>query len=60
MFVANSLTGVTLEAVTGGSGEEKLKVGKADALMGSEIGRRSGSSATWREKRKKKFNKKNI
>lgn len=56
LFVTVSLTGVTagilgvelieVEVVTGGSGEEKLKVGKADVLMGSEMVGRSGTSAT--------------
>lgn len=56
LFVTVSLTEVTagilgvelieVEVVTGGSGEEKLKVGKADVLMGSEMVGRSGTSAT--------------
>lgn len=52
-FVTVSLarvTGVTLGAVllvvTGGRGEMKLKLGKADLQMGSEMVGRSGTSAT--------------
>lgn len=46
-----SLEGVTLgvvvmEVVRGGRGEVKLKVGKAEVLMGSEMVGRSGTSAT--------------
>lgn len=37
-----------VEAVTGGRGEEKLKVGKAEVLMGSEMAGRSGTSTTWK------------
>lgn len=44
------VTGVTLGAVLmvvrGGRGEVKLKVGKAEVLMGSEMAGRSGNSAT--------------
>lgn len=54
LFVSVSLVGVTcvrlgavlLVEVRGGGGEEKLKVGKAEALMGSEMLGRSGTSAT--------------
>lgn len=56
LFVNISLTGVTavalegvlmvVEAVRGGRGEEKLKVGKAEVLMGSEMAGRSGTSTT--------------
>lgn len=35
-----------LEVVRGGMGVEKLKVGRADVLMGSEMIGRSGTSAT--------------
>ena len=45
------VTGVTLGAVLtvarGGRGEVKLKVGKAEVLMGSEMVGRSGTSATY-------------
>lgn len=53
LFVSASLTGVTgvtlgvvLMVVRGGRGEVKLKVGKAEVLMGSEMVGRSGASAT--------------
>lgn len=55
LLVTVSLAGVTgvrsgavvmvVEVVRGGRGEEKLKVGKAEALMGSEMVGRSGTSA---------------
>lgn len=38
--------GVVLTVVRGGRGEVKLKVGKAEVLMGSEMVGRSGISAT--------------
>lgn len=60
LFVNVSLTGVTavalegvlmvVEVVRGGRGEEKLKVGKAEVLMGSEMAGRSGTSTTWNQK----------
>lgn len=37
---------MVVEVVRGGRGEEKLKVGKAEVLMGSEMVGRSGTSAT--------------
>lgn len=56
LFVTASLAGVpgmvlgveltVVEVVIGGRGEEKLKVGKADVPMGSEIVGRFGTSAT--------------
>lgn len=56
LFVSFSLAGVTAgtlgealtegREVTGGRGDEKLKVGKADPPRGSEIKGRSGTSAT--------------
>lgn len=56
LFVSVSLAGVVVvilgvelmeaEVAGGGSGHEKLNVGKADVLMGSEIDGRSGVSAT--------------
>jgi len=56
LFVNVSLAGVTgvilgvvltvVEVVKGGRGEEKLKVGKAVLLMGSEMAGSSGTSAT--------------
>lgn len=48
LFVTVSLTGVTavmLMVVRGGRGVEKLKVGKAEVLMGSEMVGRSGTLA---------------
>lgn len=38
--------GVVLTGVSGGSGEVKLKEGKAEVLMGSEMAGRSGTSTT--------------
>lgn len=53
LFVMVSFVGVALGAeltevdvVTDGSGVEKLKVGNAEVLMGSEMDGRSGTSAT--------------
>lgn len=53
MFTTVSLTGVTgatlgagLLVASGGRGEVKLKVGKAEVLMGREMLGRSGASAT--------------
>lgn len=53
LFVTDSFAGVTgvtlgavLTVVRGGRGEVKLKVGKAEVLMGSEMVGRSGTSAT--------------
>lgn len=56
LFVTVSLAGVAgmvlgveltvVEVGTGGRGEEKLKVGKADELIGSEMDGRSGTSTT--------------
>lgn len=40
------MTGVALMVVSDGRGVEKLKVGKAAVLMGSEIFGRSGTLAT--------------
>lgn len=37
---------IVVDAVGGGRGEVKLKVGKAEVTMGSEIVGRSGTSAT--------------
>lgn len=37
---------MVVEVLRGGGGEEKLKDGKAEALMGSEMAGRSGTSAT--------------
>lgn len=53
-----SLTGVTagilgeelVEVLSGGKGEEKLKVGNADVLMGSKMAGSSGTSATCSQK----------
>ena len=39
-----------VEVVKGGRGEEKLKVGNAVLLMGSEMAGSSGTSATYYEK----------
>lgn len=40
--------GMVLTGVSGGRGEVKLKVGKAEVLMGSEMAGRSGTSTTCR------------
>lgn len=55
-----SLTGVTagilepgeelVEVLSGGKGEEKLKVGNADVLMGSKMAGSSGTSTTCSQK----------
>lgn len=42
--------GAVLMVVRGGRGEVKLKVGKAEVLMGSEMAGRSGNSATLSQK----------
>lgn len=54
LSVTVSLTGVTaeilgeelVEVLSGGKGQEKLKVGNADVLMGSKMAGSSGTSAT--------------
>lgn len=39
---------MVVDVVGGGSGEVKLKVGRAEVLIGSEIVGRSGTSATFK------------
>lgn len=46
MAVALEVELMMVEVVRGGRGVEKLKVGKAEVLMGSEIVGSSGTSAT--------------
>lgn len=42
--------GMVLTGVSGGRGEVKLKVGKAEVLMGSEMAGRSGTSTTYSQR----------